>query len=177
MADDKTNENTDSQNGTEIADTESVGTDTESDAAPAETEVDVAKLQESNKRLFERAKKAETDLKAFKQGNSQAQTQKPAQQTSSSSTVDVDERVLKAQGMAPELLKQLKDIATLRSTTLLDAQSDPLFVAVKSQFEKDQKHKAASVGASRGSGAVKVQKTLSTPGLTREEHMALVKGS
>lgn len=173
MADDTNNGIVDPLNNTVVAPT-ATGTPANDPDAQSGTEVDVAKLQESNKRLFERAKKAEAEAKALKQGNNPAPVVASVQQTSPAS-VDVDERILKSQGMNPELLQQLKDIAKLRGVNLIDAQSDPLFVATKEKFEKDEKSKRASVGASRGSTGVQVQKDLNTPGLTREDHMKLVK--
>jgi hypothetical protein len=177
MENDTNNETIDSTNDTETVDTESTGTETKVDDAQSSNEVDVSKLQSSNKKLYERAKAAEDKLKAIKQlGNSPTPTAKVEQPTASPS-IDVDERILKAQGMSDALLQQLKDVATLRKISLIDAQKDVLFVAVKSDYEKKEKSKAASVGASRGSGNIPVQKTLNTAGLTRDEHRALVKGN
>lgn len=94
-----------------------------------------------------------------------------------SQALDVDERILQANGMPDELLSQLKDVAALRKVGLIEAQKDPLFVAAKGEFEKTEKSRAASMPPSRGSGSYKAPKTLSTPGLTKEEHKALVRGS
>lgn len=94
-----------------------------------------------------------------------------------SQALDVDERILQANGMPDELLSQLKDVAALRKVGLIEAQKDPLFVAAKEQFEKSEKSRAASMPPSRGSGSFKPPKTLATPGLTKEEHKALVRGS
>jgi hypothetical protein len=91
--------------------------------------------------------------------------------------LNVEETVLLANGMPEELVAELKVVAQLRKTTLIKAQNDPIFVAVKEKFEKDQKQKGASLPASRGSGEVKAQKGFTTPGLTREEHKKLVKES
>ena len=133
-------------------------------------EIDVDALQATNKKLFERAKKAEAELKALRP--KVAVAPKVASQPAST---NVEETVLLAQGMSEELLGELKAVAAVRKTSLIKAQADPIFVAVKEKFEKEQKSSAASLGASRGSGNVKARKTPNTPGLTREEHMALVK--
>jgi hypothetical protein len=130
-----------------------------------EAEVDVEQLQATNKKLYERAKKAEADLKA-------AKLAAPPQQAS---PTNVEETVLLANGMPEDLMKELKAVAAVRKVSLIKAQTDPIFVAVKVQYEKDQKQEAASLPASRGSGAMKVKKDFNTPGLTREEHMAMVK--
>lgn len=138
----------------------------ESQAAPALT--DAQKLAKATadankwRRLFEKAK-----------GGTGAPAPAPQSQTSS---VDVDERILKASGMDDDLLKQLKDIATLRGVSLIDAQKDDLFVAVKTQYEKNLASKGAAMPPSRGSGTPKPKVTLTTPGLTREQHKALIRG-
>lgn len=126
--------------------------------------VDVEQLQATNKKLFERAKKAEADLKALK-GTRPASPASP----------NVEETVLLANGMPEELLAELKVVATVRKVSLIKAQADPIFVAVKEKFEKDQKREGASLPASRSSGNVKPKKDFSTPGLSREEHLAMVK--
>jgi hypothetical protein len=145
-------------------------TETEEETIETEPEVDVVQLQATNKKLFERAKKAEADLKALK-GNI-PQAKKPAQQTSS--PVDVDERILVSQGMSQELLKELKVISKVRGVGLIEAQADPIFVAVKEKFDAEQKQKKASVPASRGSGSPTVRKDFKTPGLTAAEHRKMV---
>jgi hypothetical protein len=90
-----------------------------------------------------------------------------------SPSVDVDERILLANGMAPELLKELKKVSKVVGKGLIEAQADSIFVAVKEKFEREQKAKKASLGASRGSGNVTPKKDAKTPGLTREEHMKM----
>lgn len=88
----------------------------------------------------------------------------------------VEETVLLAQGLPEELLTDLKVVSGLRKVSLIKAQNDPIFVAVKEKFEKDQKQKDASLPASRGSGSVKPKKDFMTPNLSREEHMKMVLG-
>jgi DNA mismatch repair ATPase MutL len=124
----------------------------------AKAKADAAKYR----RLFEKSQKGTAVA--------EPQTATPTQ------SVNVEEIVLKAQGMPDELLKKLKAVASLEGTSLIDAQTNDLFVAAKEKFEKDIRAQKATVGASRGSGAVPVKKTLATPNLTKEEHMRLVKG-
>jgi hypothetical protein len=163
MDDDTKNEPVDSPIDTDAL-PEEAGTDIESDG----DEVDVAKLQATNTKLFERAKKAEAELKALK--GTKAPTQQP-----SSEPQNVEETVLKANGMSDELLRQLKDIAKIRGVSLLDAQKDTLFVAVKNEYDAKEKSKAANVGSSRGSGSPAPKATLATPRLSQADHKALFK--
>lgn len=145
---------------------ETVETDTTEVVEPEQDlTVEVEQLQATNKKLFERAKKAEADLKALKGTTQQA------------SPLNVEEAVLLANGMPDDLMMELKAVAKVRGINLLKAQNDPIFIAVKEKFEKDKKQQDASLPASRGSGAQRVQKNPLTPGLTREEHMAMAKAA
>lgn len=125
-------------------------------------------LTAANKKLFERAKKAEAELKALKQAP------KPAA-PGTAPTQSVEETVLLANGMDEELLQKLKAVAIVNKIpSLLKAQADPIFVAIKAQFEKDKKTREAALPASRGAGSSTVPKTFATPGLSREDHKKMV---
>lgn len=134
-------------------------------------DVEALKQQVEKKDTFARqalarAKKAEAEVAALKKPK-EAPVQSPSPQAS------VEETVLLAQGMPEELLGELKAVAQVRKVSLIKAQADPIFVAVKEKFEKDQKQKEATLPASRGSAPVKPKATLGTPGLTRDQHKAL----
>jgi hypothetical protein len=122
------------------------------------------------RRLFEKATKNKVEAKPAAESTPSVSAPSTPQGSQS-----VDERVLKAQGMSDELLKQLKDVAKLRGTpdNLIDVQSDPLFATIREQYESDEKAKKASMGASRGSGSVKAKKDFNTPGLTTAERKEL----
>lgn len=138
---------------------------------PEAPEVDVEKLQATNKKLFERAKTAEAKLKALSPKSSEATAASPQ-------PTNVEEAVLLAQGMSEELVASLKKVAKVEGiSSLIKAQTNPIFVAVKEKFEKEQKQKNAGLGASRGATSVKVEKSTLTPGLTREEHRKMVLGN
>ena len=159
-------ENFDSLNETE--ETVQPEDTTEEDTIETEPDVDVAQLQATNKKLFERAKKAEQELKSLRT------TPKPIQQKPASPQLDVEETVLLANGMDEELLGQLKKVAQVQGLSLIKAQNDPLFIVVKSNFEKEKKQQEASLPASRGSGQQKPRKDFKTVGLTEAEHRAMV---
>jgi hypothetical protein len=99
---------------------------------------------------------------------------KPKQPQPASSQLNVEEAVLMAQGVDEVLIEELKLRAPKYGGSLIKAQKDSNFIAVKEKFERDQKQKSASLPASKGSGGVKPQKSVSTPGLTREEHKKMV---
>ncbi len=126
------------------------------------------KALEAKKQLTARAHKAEKELK----GEEPATPVAPVSTTSS--TVDVDERILKSQGMPSELLTHLKKVADLQKVSLIDAQTDPLFTTFKDSYEKKKKSDDAALRGSKGSGGKSVDKTPATPGLSRDEHKAMV---
>lgn len=111
--------------------------------------------------LHGRATKAEADLKALRA-------------STPTTSPNVEETVLLANGMPEALLVELKAVAAVRKTSLIKAQADPIFVAVKDKFEKDLKRENASLPAARGSGVTKPKKDFKTPGLTRDEHREMV---
>lgn len=95
--------------------------------------------------------------------------------TQAAPITDPIEAALRVTGMSKELIAQLKKVAAVTGKDLVDAQSDPLFVALKENLEKEQKRENASLPASRGAGTVKPKVSFSTPGLTREQHMELIR--
>lgn len=101
-------------------------------------------------------------------------TPEKKKEVSTSPQASVEETVLLVNGMPEELLNELKVVAQVRKVSFIKAQSDPIFVAVKEKFEKDKKQEGASMGASRGSGQAKPKKDFSTPGLSRDDHKALI---
>jgi len=118
-----------------------------------------------------RAMKAEAEITAEKKAMRLAK----AQTTQATPTTDPIEAALRVNGMSKEMLEQLKKVAAVTGKDLVDAQSDDLFIAIKEKAEKDKKREEASLPASRGAGTVKPKVGFNTPGLTREQHMALIK--
>lgn len=156
------NEELDSQNQ---ATEEVVKTEQVEDTALAETE-DVEKLREQNKRLFERAKKAEAKLK-----------EKPldSQPINSASTetadpVEIANLANALQGLTQEEIDFAKTIAAGSKTTLLKALQSDGFQAYHSKIVAEDRKKKAALGGSKGSEQ-QVQKSLSET--TREEHMRI----
>jgi len=121
----------------------------------------LAKLEDEKRHLLARAKKAEAQAKSKRTDLSTPDVP---------SSENVDERILKANGMPDELVKELKRVARFNETDLISAQADPMFVAIKAKYEQEQRDKEASMGASRGSGAGKSKKDFTTPGLSADDH-------
>lgn len=140
----------------------------------------VAELEKERKarqELTARAKRAEQELKRIKSSitsdepNEPEDEVKPSENRNASDNTNLfDERILISQGMKTDLLKDLKTIAQLRGVSLLEAQNDSTFKRIKEDFEREEKVKDASMGASKGSQQAKPKVTASTPGLSKEEH-------
>lgn len=147
-------EASESQSETPVDNTESRLADLEAKASKAEAEA--AKYR----RLFEKTQKPNVEKQKV---------------TSQASPLNVEEAVLLAQGMPEDLITSLKKVAQVEGiNSLIKAQTNPIFVAVKEKFEKDQKQKQSSMPASRGAGQVKAKKDIGSPGLSREEHKSML---
>lgn len=126
------------------------------------------KLQEAEdakRQILARAHKAEQELKSLKN--------QPKETVSSLTPEEVDKKILLSQGVSEELIATLEKLAKLNGTSILAAQQDPVYLAVKEKREQDEKNAKASLPASRGSGQVKQQKTTASPNLSAEEHKEL----
>jgi len=88
---------------------------------------------------------------------------------------EVDVKILQSQGTDEEHIEYLKKLASLNQTSVLAAQTDPIYITFKEQKQAEKKSKEASLGASTGSGSVKKGKGLSSTGLTEAEHKELWK--
>lgn len=126
----------------------------------------LAKAREAQRQILARAKKAEEALKSQASQPKTSENNQPTQ----TPTASVEETVLLANGMPEELLSELKAIAAVRNVSLIKAQHDPIFVAMKDQKEKEKKQQEASMPASRGSGQSKPKKDFKTPGLSEAEY-------
>ncbi len=119
------------------------------------------------KQVLARAKIAEAKLK-----------QKPVESITkqdSLSAEEVDVKILQSQGYSDELITDLKAVAKARGKSLLASTQDSIFLAIKNEKEAEAKAQKAKLGASRGSGQQKKEKSIATPNLSDEEHKELWK--
>lgn len=117
------------------------------------------------KQVWARAKKAEDALKKATADGSITKEALTEEQ--------IELKILKSQGLSDDLLQELRAVAKARGKSLLDTTSDPIFVAIKNEKEAEGKAQKAKLGASKGSGTVKKEKSVSSPGLTDAEHKEL----
>ena len=153
-----------STTSTEELDLDQVGD--EETGTPVISEEDAKKLEQFP-HIVARAKKAEAELKALKDAGP------TAPQTSNVPDIDLDSRILKSQGMSDELLNALKKVASVTGKSLIDAQADEVFIAIKNKSEVEEKSSRASLPASKGSGAAKAKEDTTIPNLSAEKHKEL----
>lgn len=142
-----------------------------------ELKLKLEEAREANRKINARAKKAEEQLKQQASQPVASETPKPTQLNSTLTANDIDTRVLKATGMSDEMLEQLTKVATVTGKSLFEAQSDEIFIALKEKKDAETRAEKARLGASRGSGSVRKEKSLNTPGLTAAEHKELWRNS
>lgn len=129
--------------------------------------------EEQFKQVWARAKKLEEENKTLKS--------KPPQQINNQNVPDelIEEKILKANGVDEDMLKEMKALKAVRSkekgkeVSLLEVQNDPIIKALKKERDDEEKAKKAKLPASRGSGSVKKERTISDSGLSDAEHKAL----
>ncbi len=150
------------------------------DEDTSEVTEDVTTLQEqlekertARQQLTARAKRVEAELRELKQQGSTTQTHISNQNLSAD---DVAATVLQANGMDTDLIDQLKALSKVRGyKSILEAQADPIFQAIKKTKEDEAKAKKSQLGASKGSPIAKKEKNINSGGLTKDEHKALWK--
>lgn len=138
--------------------------ETDTDTRIAELEAKLAEEQQAKSEILARAKKAEAQLKTA-----------PKPITNTLSKEDIEETILRSEGIDDDTLTEMKALAKVRNTTLLAVKSDPIYLAMKAQKEAEAKALAARLPASKGSGSVKKEKGFGTAGLSEAEHKALWK--
>lgn len=117
-----------------------------------------------------RAKKAEALIVKNKQ---EAKAEPAPTEAVAPQPANVEEVVLRANGMEDEVLTKLKVVAKANGTDLLTAQNDELFTAWKDKFESGQKKAKAALGASNGSGGVTKKDSFKTPNISADDHKAM----
>lgn len=132
----------------------------------------LAKEQEARRQLTARARVAEEKLKA-----TAPVKVIPPTINNGIDEATIERKILKSQGMSDELLEELVALSKVRGKSLLDVQSDPIFIALKDAKESEAKKAKANLGTSKGSGSVKSEKSFGTPGLSEEEHKEMWKKS
>ena len=148
-------------------DSDNSGNDTPPEATTPADDVDTLKQQlaqrdEQNRKLYERAKKAEQKLK------SQTVNQPP----NPNSQEERDELRLVAQGMSDEEIKQAKIIAKGAGVSLSEAIKDPLFTTFQDKLKDEKRKEEAKLHATKGSRQTSEESDIK-PYMSREDHKAV----
>jgi hypothetical protein len=117
------------------------------------------------KRLFQKTQKSQVVQK-------ETTTQKAPSQINNTQTSspNIEEVVLRAQGVDQDSLNYLKKVAAINNTSLIDAQSDELFQAFKEKREREIKSEKARLGVTRGSTKSEPKKVFSNAGIPEKDH-------
>lgn len=127
---------------------------------------DYKKLEQKNKELYERAKKAEALAKEVK---NQPVIKKQTNETPTGLTRE--EAILIAKGVNEDVINQAAVVAKARGINIMEAMNDPLIEAYASKIKADEKREKAQLTASKGSGNYTNKSDLSqVVGMTEEEH-------
>jgi len=88
----------------------------------------------------------------------------------------IDAKLLKGKGYSDAIIGEMKALAKVRGKTLLDMETDPIIIALKSQEAAETAKKQAALRASGGSDtANEGGKKINDPGLSEEDHKKLWK--
>lgn len=165
-----------SENDTEQLEATILNEELELDLTQDDTEdVEALKTQIEAKNTFARqavarAKRAEAELKALKDAKAPEATQLNNQPLDAEA---IDTRLLKLQGKSDDDIKYLKKIASVNGTSLIEAVADDLYVSYEDKKQAQVKAEKARLGASKGGGSVKAEKTFNSQELSAEDHKAL----
>ena len=121
------------------------------------------------KQAIARAKKAEAKLK---EKTPEIKADAPPI-TSNLTEETIERKILKNDGLSDELIDELTALAKVRGTSLLDTQKDPIYLAIKSAKEKEEKEAKAKLPASKGSGNQKTKRDFNSADLSEKDHKAM----
>ncbi len=165
--------------------------DQDQDDSGAKSE-DVESLKEQNKKLFERAKKAEGFVKDSDGHWVKKPKVEPKPETKSedknksnaqvSDPVEVAKLANALSGLSDSEINELTAVAKMRGVSLAEAKKDPLFSAWQAKYLEDAKRERSKRGASQGSSQGEEDKAVEglipdihkTPEEQRQAHRAAV---
>ena len=151
------------EQNSEVADEENIEEITVDDSIELTVE-DYKKLEEKNKSLFQRAKRAEEEAKKLRQPKETLQTKEV------SSGLTREEAILIAKGVSEEVLTEASEYAKFKGITLKAAMEAPLIVALSDKIKQEERRNGALLGASNGSGKNTGGDLSQVVGMTEEEH-------
>lgn len=152
---------------------DSLNQDITEEVTSGEPTIDVEKLQETNSKLYARAKEAEAELKRLR---SQPKPKAESVSTTNANYVsreELDLAILRtSKGYDDEAIDNLQVISKGKGISLIQAQEDPLFKLMLAQKESDMRKAQSNLGTSKGSTSNQARKIGE---MTEEEHRAYVR--
>lgn len=129
------------------------------------------------KRRAEKAESDKKDLQAKLRALTGDSTEEKVQNRTEQTGLSREEAILFARGLTEEAVNQIDKIAKIEGISKLEAAEGDYFKTWKKTQEEKAKSEKAQLGTSKGSPRTPEKKGLSTPGLTRDEHMELFKNN
>lgn len=126
---------------------------------------DYKKLEQKNKELYERAKKAEALAKEVKNKPETLKTNE-----TQSSSLSREEAILFAKGYTEDEVDLANKLAKVNGVNILEAIEDDYLKAKRNERLRKEKSEKASLPASNSVGRVKAEKPIGE--MTEEEHKA-----
>lgn len=139
----------------------------EADESEVVTLEDYHKKEAANKALYQRAKKAEDELKKLK-ANKGSET--PLKTNETSNGLTREEVILIAKGVSEDVINEAHDVARAKGITLSEAMKTPLISAFIKEKEAEEKRSKAQLGSSNYSGKTGSKDISQAVGMTEEEH-------
>jgi len=164
VVEETTLETTDSPNGEVV---EAVEETVEADPYAEKTIEDYKALEQKNKELYARAKKAEEEAKKIKSPTLSAEVKK----SNTDDSFIREELYLIAQGEKPEVVEEAKIVALARNIPLKEALEYPTIKSFKDSIIAKEKSEKASLSPS-GANVSQGINPLEIVGETKEEHQA-----
>lgn len=148
--------------------------ETETAYVPVEdSEDELAKTKELNQKLFERAKKAEAEMKKLRAEKAEFEKiSKSADEIKAHINPDlIAKEVRLLASLTDEEISEARDISKGKNISLEEALKTKSFLAFQRELRDEERKQKAKLSASKGSSQEE-QKGFK-PGLTTEEHKAL----
>lgn len=151
-----------------VEETETIDSTNDEEQDTDEPEVvtleDYHKTKAAKDKLYQRAKKAEQELKALK-----AQGSKPLI-SNNPSGLTRDEAILIAKGVPEEVINEASDIAKAKGITLSEAMKTPIVTAFIANLKQAETKEKAQLSSSASGGKSSKVELSQAVGMTEEEH-------
>lgn len=151
-----------------VEETETIDSTNDEEQDTDEPEVvtleDYHKTKAAKDKLYQRAKKAEQELKALK-----AQGTKPLI-SNNPSGLTRDEAILIAKGVPEEVINEASDIAKAKGITLSEAMKTPIVTAFIANLKQAETKEKAQLSSSASGAKSSKGDLMQAVGMTEEEH-------